>query len=646
MFNSSAKRLLWRFDRLRAMSWKEIVAMRLYRLLRDRLRPVPRPKVPCLSFEPEKFDRSLLDVFEKRFAGSIEKTISTADQLLENRVSLFGRKIVFDEIDWNRDYLTKRSWPLVPACKLDYRGLAAGDPKNVWELNRHQFLPTLAKAYWFTRDEKYAEKLIALVVSWIEQCPPFHGINWTSGIELSLRQLSWVWSFKWIAGSASWEQKTKDKIVESMYLQTQKIAENLSLYSSVNNHLIAELMALVVIGRFLGQKNWIEQGADMLAAFIDSQVLPDGSGAEMSTSYHLHTLEMCALSFLELSKERSVDLSVLQRLKKGAEYVNMLLSVSDQLPAIGDSDSGRILQLAEGGNETASLLNLAAYLTDDASLYYRPQADEKLFWLLEDLGERHDFPTDRRTAEVRRAFESGGVYLLEKKFEDRRLSVLFDCGPLGLKPLAGHSHADALAILVYWDGVPVFIDPGTYTYFKSRRWRDYFRSTLAHNTIRVDRQDQSLYGGLFMATRQAESSCLIWREGREVSGRHDGYLRLKSPLGHIRRVSFQERPAGLCIEDKLECDGRHEVEIMFHCDPRCEVYLQENNEVSIKTKAGNFRLRLDRRFETSLYRGDTNLPLGWFSDCYDNRIETTTILGRCRIDGETNLVSVLDLGGE
>ena len=37
------------------------------------------------------------------------------------------------------------------------------------------------------------------------------------------------------------------------------------------------------------------------------------------------------------------------------------------------------------------------------------------------------------------------------------------------------------------------------------RWRSYFRSTLAHNTIEVGGQDQSTSGGPFLWTRHARS---------------------------------------------------------------------------------------------------------------------------------------------
>ena len=46
-----------------------------------------------------------------------------------------------------------------------------------------------------------------------------------------------------------------------------------------------------------------------------------------------------------------------------------------------------------------------------------------------------------------RAFEDSGYYLLQhgKLDSPDRISVVFDCGRLGMEPLAGHGHADALS---------------------------------------------------------------------------------------------------------------------------------------------------------------------------------------------------------
>ena len=43
----------------------------------------------------------------------------------------------------------------------------------------------------------------------------------------------------------------------------------------------------------------------------------------------------------------------------------------------------------------------------------------------------------------------------------------------------------------------MLIDPGTYTYVADRRWRDWFRGSAAHNTLRIDGLDQASPAGPF-----------------------------------------------------------------------------------------------------------------------------------------------------
>ena len=70
-----------------------------------------------------------------------------------------------------------------------------------------------------------------------------------------------------------------------------------------------------------------------------------------------------------------------------------------------------------------------------------------------------------------------------------------DGGPHGFLSIAAHAHADALSVEVRHGGVDILADPGTYCYHGEPEWRTYFQSTIAHNTIEIDGQWQSVRGG-------------------------------------------------------------------------------------------------------------------------------------------------------
>ncbi len=90
------------------------------------------------------------------------------------------------------------------------------------------------------------------------------------------------------------------------------------------------------------------------------------------------------------------------------------------------------------------------------------------------------------------------------------IRLVVDAGPLGYRSIAAHGHADALSFTLSVGGLEFLVDPGTYAYHTQGAWRQYFRGTAAHNTVRVDGQDQSESGGNFMWLRKARAGCNLW----------------------------------------------------------------------------------------------------------------------------------------
>ena len=85
----------------------------------------------------------------------------------------------------------------------------------------------------------------------------------------------------------------------------------------------------------------------------------------------------------------------------------------------------------------------------------------------------------------------------------QNIQLIADTGPFG-PGTAGHSHADTLSLVLRRcapnDGQmieQILIDPGTYTYVADPLWRDRFRGTAAHNTLRIDGLDQAIPRGPF-----------------------------------------------------------------------------------------------------------------------------------------------------
>ena len=51
------------------------------------------------------------------------------------------------------------------------------------------------------------------------------------------------------------------------------------------------------------------------------------------------------------------------------------------------------------------------------------------------------------------------------------------------KQPSGHHHNDAASITLCWQGIEIFVDPGSYLYTPSAWWRNQFRSATMHNSF-------------------------------------------------------------------------------------------------------------------------------------------------------------------
>jgi hypothetical protein len=292
-----------------------------------------------------------------------------------------------------------------------------------------------------------------------------------------------------------------------------------------------------------------------------------------------------------------------------------------------------------------SLLALGAILFKRGDFKLKAgMLDDRARWL---LGSAADIEFERLDAEktrlpLRQAFPEGGYFVLGCEFDtSREIRVVADAGPLGYRSIAAHGHADALAFTLSAGGREFLIDPGTYAYHTQERWRNYFRGTSAHNTVRIDGLDQSVAGGNFMWLKKARAGCSLWLSSTEqdsFEGWHNGYLRLEDPVKHRRLIQLHKKARRVVIEDTLEMEDEHDVELFFHCAETCRVESVPHGYV-VSQGALSIRLQLPdiAGSETSVQRGSLAPIMGWVSRAFDRREPASTIVWRARLSGSSRL---------
>jgi uncharacterized heparinase superfamily protein len=581
-----------------------------------------------------------------------------ADAASAGRLELFGQeRDLGHPIDWNRDPETGRRLPLGPSAFLDYRDYdVAGDVKMVWEPNRHHHLVLLGRAFRATGERRYAEALRGQLESWLDQCPYGRGLNWRSPLELAIRVINWVWALDLVRESNVADDALRARITRSAWLHLWTVARRYSRGSSANNHRIGEAAGVFIgssyFDAFEESGRWREQSRAILGQEILAQTFADGGSREHALGYHLFVLEFFLLAAVVAQKtSRPLPPAFLGRLEKMLEFLAGFVEGGRTLPLFGDCDEGHVLDLG-GRDKARALLATGAVLFGRAD--FRAGAGgwcETTRWLLgTGSGEMFARPRSADTAPLRsRAFAESGYYLLQSGVRGRpdAISVAFDCAELGFKSIAAHGHADALSFTLRAFGRDVLVDPGTYDYFRHPAWRDYFRSTRAHNTLVVDGEDQSVMRGPFLWGARARARCLEWSPtpgGGVAVGEHDGYRRLADPVSHRRTLALDGASRRLTIHDRLEAAGHHRAALYFHFAEGCRVSPLGAHAFEVDTGAGTATLTLDARLHATVLRGSEDPIGGWVSRRYHQRSPSVTLVGEAEWTAEETFACRIDLG--
>jgi len=649
--------LKWRVARVRAMSSREI-AFRVGRAVRARaerwglgLAKAPLPAGPAgnawLKSLPKQFETS-------RYTAAADRILSGAFHVfaMENAVLGFPPK-------WNTDPRTGTTAPLVFGKSLDYRNPRnVGDIKYLWEINRHLELVTLAQAWRLTHDSKYADGCKVLLDSWFEQAPYPFGVNWCSSLEHAIRLTNWSFAWHLLGSDASplfqgaAGEAFRARWLTSIYQHCHFIAGHLSRHSSANNHLMGEATGLLIGGctwpMWEQSAPWRVQAHTELEREATLQTFADGVNKEQAVWYHHAVADMMLVAGL-VARANDLDFgpAYWQRLLSMFEYLASIMDVGGHVPQIGDADDGLLVRFdpSHEFDPYSSLLATGAVMFQRADLKRKARHfDEKSRWLLGDDAEitfsRLSTRLEEMTLPVRREFPQGGYFILGSDFETpQEVRIVADSGPLGYLSIAAHGHADALAFTLSAGGLPILIDPGTFAYHTERRWRDYFRGTSAHNTMRVDGEDQSVKAGNFLWLQHAEARVESFEtlpdSGRLVAT-HDGYTRLSDPVKHRRRWMYDAARKRLLVTDEIECKGPHRLEWFWHFAPGCGVSVGANTLVA-KREGVTLTMTWPAALAGRLVTASEHPPLGWYSSTLDRKQPAITAVVEMQTDASTSL---------
>ena len=649
--------LRWYARRLGKMSPVEMV-WRVHDQVRPRVWALVQNHPAALGARPladRRFSSVIApDVLREVPTGVRDGVVQSASRLLEGGWEFLGvPRSDLGAPDWFFDPVTGGRAPQKAlAFRIDQRSEAeTGNVKQVWELSRLQHLTLLSAAWFVTGDEAYPVAVAEQLRSWWRENPFLYGVNWTSGIELGIRLISWVWIRRlldgWPGAPNLFEQN--EDAVEQIFSHQRYLAALRSRGSSANNHVIAEaagqLIASCAFPWFEESSRWRDSSSALLENELRRNIFPSGINREQASDYQAFVAELGMLAAVEADLGgRPLTADTWQLLCQTVDASAAMLDESQRAPRQGDSDEGRALLVDPPEvNRWTLLLATGASLFGPAPWWPKPAAC--LVSIL--LGSMTDRPPIERGRAPQRPsnFADAGLTLLRTEIgAEPEIWCRCDAGPHGYLSIAAHAHADALSIEVRCEGVDILADPGTYCYHGEPEWRRFFRSTLGHNTIEIAEQDQSLSGGPFLWLRHARTRVLRVEldDQREVqlwSAEHDGYQGLRPPARHQRTVRLDRVARRLDICDLVDTSGHYPVRMTLHLGPAISAELSDDVAqlrwpAQAPTGGRSAMLALPSRLQWTMHRGESSPILGWYSDRFGLKEPTTTLLGEGRCDAE------------
>jgi hypothetical protein len=581
----------------------------------------------------------IVNSYKTEFPNAVRKTLCDAEAICEHRFRIFAYPEVScgAHIPWRKDLIHQTESGLEHFARYPILDVnRVGDTKVVWEINRHQHFITLCLAYLFSGEERFAEECLSEWEDWLETNPYLRGINWASSLEVAFRCWSWTWMFYLLLGSPSLTGARIGRLTRELSRSARFIANNLSVYFAPNTHLLGEGFSLFTVGLLFpelkGAKAWQELGKQILVEQIMKQVREDGSHFEQSLFYHRYAVEFFLCAGI-LARRNQIPFPPVYdaRLETMLEFLTHTAWPTGRHPSIGDSDGGRLIPFGsfESEDHRSVLSTAALYFSRGDFKKAAGGLNEQTLWLLgsEAVSEARKL-SESSPKDASRTFHDAGVVSMRSDWSTDAKFMLFDAGPQGMGASA-HGHGDSLSVVCAANGVEWLIDPGTYVYSSSREWRDFFRSTPAHNTVVIDGMDQG-----------EQIDWFKWRKlpavrlEREFThpvvdfavGTHKGYARLPQPVNHRRKVVFV-KPDYWLISDELMGDGKHFIAVFFHFAP--DVSIQPYGQGWLATSGRERFLLLP--FESALkfrtIRGELSPIQGWSSSDYGHQEPTSVLIG-------------------
>ncbi|WP_147802799.1 heparinase II/III family protein [Alkalicoccus halolimnae] len=486
------------------------------------------------------------------------------------------------ELEFNEEYLAKFNPEEILENNFEFISIshevdlstAWNDPKlqHLWRYNLHYFeyLYPLAQRHIEEYDnDMYYQKCRYFIDNWINHNPVAYGDGWHS-YTISLRLTNWIAVYEIFKNEMKKDPDFHNKFIDSLYKQYQYLQSILEK-DVLGNHYFENIKALLIASIFFEDSKVREKFKKELLKQLKEQILEDGMHFELSPMYHKIILEDL-IKITYWLKEDSIYEQLRPTIKKMIDVTFSLEDGFGKTPAFNDSTDGI-------SKDYKSLLAVS----------------EKNFSL---------------TPEKKYKLETSGFYITENGDNKR----IFDTGDVSPTYLPAHAHCDALSFELSVKSLPMIVNSGTYRY-ENGKWRDYFRSTKAHNTVTVDNQEQSQFWGSFRVAKRIKKlkrNIFNYNGIQYEAGQYVSYQGVKHKrfIGNIDEHTF-------IVLDEIKAKTKADINSFIHFIP--EVNFEINNSTMKVTSEDQLV------YLTGINTNKVEVNLGWYSKQFNVKEENKHI---------------------
>ncbi|HEY1658163.1 MAG TPA: alginate lyase family protein [Candidatus Sulfotelmatobacter sp.] len=488
------------------------------------------------------------------------KVLAEGEAILKGRLPFFGSlsfKCGFP-LGWFQNPVTgEKVSPRASWTAMRFASPVYGDLKFILEPSRFLFVYPLVRAYALTGDDRFAEAFWYSIEDWALHSPPMNGPLWICGQECSLRILAWSFALHGFIHSPSTTSERVSLLFSMIAAHAWRAEQTIGYARSQrSNHLISEAVGLWTAGTLYpelrGARAWQSLGAELLHTAVVDQITPEGVSQQHSFNYQRMILHLL-LWTVRLAEIYDVplDQEILQRTQAASEFICTWVDPeSGHIPNYGADDGTLILPLAHSAyRDFRPLLQLSAAALKRPALPQCGEWDEPAIWF--------GMGNAEKTVEtsIRQPPIDTGYFRLG----DDNSWAMIRAGRYTRRPF----QADQLHVDLWWKGINLARDAGTYLYNGVPPWNNGLAGSAVHNTVTLDRQDQMRRAGRFLWVDWAQASGHVYSSPKNAQpdcfeGEHDGYKRIG--VTHRRTLRWLPK-CGWVIVDDLLGNGEHEARL-------------------------------------------------------------------------------------